>query len=181
MRDHINQSWVCRGHSFFTTNEELLDRYAECPGSAEVIAVQTAYLDSLHAAPRSVPGAGVYKSCHVFWPGISMRVHSRFPSTAGAAHDTLSKYLVSCAGTVRSILHLADHPSGDFLHVGAGESDDYLADVDLPPSSSGSDAESLVDEAEDADETSASARAQHNGERYAQCVVIWHSAGLSQH
>lgn len=47
-----------RGHSFFTTNEELLDRYAECPGSAEVIAVQTAYLDSLHAAPRSVPGAG---------------------------------------------------------------------------------------------------------------------------
>ena len=49
---------MCRGHSFFTTNEELLDRYAECPGSAEVIAVQTSYLDSLHAAPRSVPGAG---------------------------------------------------------------------------------------------------------------------------
>ena len=46
----------CRGHSFFTTNEELLDRYAECPGSAEVIEVQTSYLDSLHAAPRSVPG-----------------------------------------------------------------------------------------------------------------------------
>lgn len=47
-----------RGHSFFTTNEELLDRYAECPGSTEVIAVQTSYLESLHAAPRAVPGAG---------------------------------------------------------------------------------------------------------------------------
>ena len=46
----------CRGHSFFSTNEELLDRYAECPGSAEVIAVQTSYLDALHAAPRAVPG-----------------------------------------------------------------------------------------------------------------------------
>ena len=47
-----------RGHSFFTTNEELLDRYAECPGSTEVIAVQTSYLESLHAAPRAVPRAG---------------------------------------------------------------------------------------------------------------------------
>ena len=47
-----------RGHSFFTTNEELLDRYAECPGSTEVIAVQTSYLESLHAAPRAVSGAG---------------------------------------------------------------------------------------------------------------------------
>ena len=46
----------CRGHSFFSTNEELLDRYAKCPGSAEVIAVQTSYLDALHAAPRAVPG-----------------------------------------------------------------------------------------------------------------------------
>ena len=45
-----------RGHSFFSTNEELLDRYAECPGSAEIIAVQTSYLDALHAAPRAVPG-----------------------------------------------------------------------------------------------------------------------------
>lgn len=48
-------SFPCRGHSFFSTNEELLDRYAECPGSAEVITVQTSYLEALQAAPRSVP------------------------------------------------------------------------------------------------------------------------------
>ncbi|EIE26892.1 DUF367-domain-containing protein, partial [Coccomyxa subellipsoidea C-169] len=43
------------GHGFFSANEELLDRYASCPGSAEVIAVQTAYLSALDAAPRAVP------------------------------------------------------------------------------------------------------------------------------
>ncbi|CAL8468881.1 g8422 [Coccomyxa elongata] len=43
------------GHGFFSANEELLDRYASCPGSVEVIAVQTEYLDALKAAPRAAP------------------------------------------------------------------------------------------------------------------------------
>ncbi|BDA43122.1 Ribosome biogenesis protein TSR3 homolog [Coccomyxa sp. Obi] len=43
------------GHGFFSANEELLDRYASCPGSVEVIAVQTEYLDALQAAPRAAP------------------------------------------------------------------------------------------------------------------------------
>lgn len=48
---------VRRGHSFLSTNEELLARYAACPTSAEVIAVQAAYLAQLRAPPRPPPGA----------------------------------------------------------------------------------------------------------------------------
>jgi len=44
-----------RGHSFLSTNEELLDRYAACPTSAEVIQVQTDYLDQLTNTPAKVP------------------------------------------------------------------------------------------------------------------------------
>ena len=44
-----------RGHSFLSTNEELLDRYAACPTSAEVIQVQTEYLDQLTNIPAKVP------------------------------------------------------------------------------------------------------------------------------
>lgn len=47
--------YMYRGHGFFSANEELLDRYASCPGSVEVIAVQTEYLDALKAAPRAAP------------------------------------------------------------------------------------------------------------------------------
>lgn len=39
-----------RGHSFLSTNAELLDRYAACATSAEVIATQQAYLDGMQAA-----------------------------------------------------------------------------------------------------------------------------------
>lgn len=46
-----------RGHSFLSANEELLARYAACPTSAEVIAVQAAYLAELQAPPRPSPGA----------------------------------------------------------------------------------------------------------------------------
>jgi len=45
----------CRGHSFLSTNEELLDRYAACPTSAEVIQVQTQYLDQLTNIPAKIP------------------------------------------------------------------------------------------------------------------------------
>ena len=38
-----------RGHSFLSTNEELLHSYAACATSAEVIAVQTAYLEAMQA------------------------------------------------------------------------------------------------------------------------------------
>ena len=50
---------VCarRGHSFLSANEELLARYAACPTSAEVIAVQQAWLAELQAPPRPAPGA----------------------------------------------------------------------------------------------------------------------------
>ena len=44
-----------RGHGFFSANEELLERYAACPGSAEVIAVQGAYLEALQAPPPAIP------------------------------------------------------------------------------------------------------------------------------
>ena len=166
---------MCRGHSFFTTNEELLDRYAECPGSSEVIAVQTAYLDSLHAAPRYVPGAGVSNSCHrILARHLNVHMFAN-PSAVGAVVMTPRLSIQSsCAGTVCSILHIADHPSDGFVHVDVGASDDYLADVDLPPSSSGSDAESLADEAEDADESFASTRAQQNSQRYILCFIMRH-------
>ena len=39
-----------RGHSFFSTNAELLDLYAECADAGEVIAAQTAYLERCTAA-----------------------------------------------------------------------------------------------------------------------------------
>ena len=45
----------CRGHSFLSTNEELLDRYAACPTSTEVIQVQTQYLEQLANVPAKVP------------------------------------------------------------------------------------------------------------------------------
>ena len=41
----------CRGHSFFSTNADLLERYAACPSAAEVIAVQTSFLEQLQNAP----------------------------------------------------------------------------------------------------------------------------------
>ncbi|DBA91586.1 TPA: hypothetical protein ACH3X1_003199 [Trebouxia sp. C0004] len=51
-----------RGHSFLSTNEELLDRYAACPTSAEVIQVQTEYLDQLTNIPAKVPDGKDYMS-----------------------------------------------------------------------------------------------------------------------
>ena len=56
---------MLRGHGFFSANEELLDRYASCPGSVEVIAVQTEYLDALKAAPRAAPTSELLLSFHM--------------------------------------------------------------------------------------------------------------------
>ena len=58
MQHEIDKSvaLICRGHSFFSTNAELLDRYAACPTSAEVIQVQTDYLDQLARVPARIPG-----------------------------------------------------------------------------------------------------------------------------
>jgi hypothetical protein len=39
--------YFCRGHSFLSLNEGLLERYSECATAAEVIQAQKEYLDSL--------------------------------------------------------------------------------------------------------------------------------------
>ena len=43
----------CRGHSFLSLNEGLLERYSECATAAEVIAAQQEYLDSLKRVDSS--------------------------------------------------------------------------------------------------------------------------------
>jgi pre-rRNA-processing protein TSR3 len=43
------------GHSFFSLNEELLERYAACRSADEVIATQTRYLEELKARPLDAP------------------------------------------------------------------------------------------------------------------------------
>ena len=54
----------CRGHSFFSTNADLLERYAACPSSAAVIEVQTSFLEQLQNAPPKAPDGGcVFTPC----------------------------------------------------------------------------------------------------------------------
>lgn len=48
MVETFNSQSKCRGHSFLSLNEGLLERYADCTTSAEVIQVQNDYLESLH-------------------------------------------------------------------------------------------------------------------------------------
>lgn len=43
----MNWLYFCRGHSFLSLNEGLLERYSECTTAAEVIEAQQEYLDSL--------------------------------------------------------------------------------------------------------------------------------------
>ncbi|GBF90622.1 ribosome biogenesis protein-like [Raphidocelis subcapitata] len=45
------------GHSFFSTNAELLERYAECETAAEVIAAQNAWLEEVTAAGPEWPSS----------------------------------------------------------------------------------------------------------------------------
>lgn len=44
-----------RGHSFYTTNAEILERYADCNTAAEVIAAQNAYLEEVMTAGPEWP------------------------------------------------------------------------------------------------------------------------------
>ena len=48
------------GHSFFSLNDELLQRYAACGTAEEVIAAQGEYLDSLQRQPRHADGEDAY-------------------------------------------------------------------------------------------------------------------------
>jgi pre-rRNA-processing protein TSR3 len=50
---------VCwyRGHSFFSTNAELLERYAACATAAEVIEAQNAWLEEVTAAGPEWPSS----------------------------------------------------------------------------------------------------------------------------
>ena len=48
------------GHSFFSLNGELLDRYAACETAPAVIAAQTAYLAELRTRPLDVPEGREY-------------------------------------------------------------------------------------------------------------------------
>ena len=63
-----------RGHSFLSANEELLARYAACPTSTEVIAVQAAYLAQLQAPPRPSPGAPEMRT----WGGVNLGSHADY-------------------------------------------------------------------------------------------------------
>ena len=54
----------CRGHSFFSTNADLLERYAACPSSLAVIEVQTSFLEQLqNAQPKAPDGKYVSIFC----------------------------------------------------------------------------------------------------------------------
>ena len=48
---------VRRGHSFLSTNQELLERYAACATSVQVIEVQTAWLNQAQSVPAALSGA----------------------------------------------------------------------------------------------------------------------------
>ena len=75
-----------RGHSFLSANEELLARYAACPTSAAVIAVQAAYLAELQAPPRPAPGAPEAQGFN--WGKPSVRVACCSPWSLYALHQT---------------------------------------------------------------------------------------------
>ena len=55
------QIWGCRGHSFLSLNKELLDSYAACATSQEVVAVQQQWLEHLrdsHAQAQAAAAKG---------------------------------------------------------------------------------------------------------------------------
>ncbi|KAA6422954.1 MAG: RNase L inhibitor [Trebouxia sp. A1-2] len=82
------------GHSFLSTNEELLDRYAACPTSAEVIQVQTEYLDQLTNIPAKVPDGKDYMSNMDLPPSSSDGDDDDF-SDEGEADEAHNKATVS--------------------------------------------------------------------------------------
>lgn len=124
-----------RGHSFFSTNAELLDRYAACANASEVIQVQTEYLEQLTQASAKVP-AGQPAST-LFWFGVTASQLGWLVATASN-----SKLLSKCC---------------------TGDGDDYMAGMDLPPSSSDNDdTDSSGDDMSEGQHVTASAHeAQH--------------------
>jgi len=46
------------GHSFFSLNADLLDRYAACPSGKEIIATQNMVLQAAERVPKGVGAAG---------------------------------------------------------------------------------------------------------------------------
>ena len=68
----------CRGHSFLSLNKELLDSYAACATSQEVVAVQQQWLEDLrdsHAQAQAAAAKGegplrVEMTCHA--PGAAV-------------------------------------------------------------------------------------------------------------
>lgn len=69
----------CRGHSFFSTNADLLERYAACPSSAAVIEVQTSFLEQLQNAPPKAPD-GKYVSTFCVMSCVTAQVGNFFLS-----------------------------------------------------------------------------------------------------
>lgn len=64
----------CRGHAFLSTNEELLDRYAACATSAEVITVQNEWLEQLQETSRQRHTAQEGKPIGVYPRAITCRL-----------------------------------------------------------------------------------------------------------
>ena len=62
-----------RGHSFLSTNEELLNSYAACATSEEVIAVQTAYLEAMQADHDRTAARKGAASLHLEQPHAGLR------------------------------------------------------------------------------------------------------------
>jgi pre-rRNA-processing protein TSR3 len=48
---------LCRGHSFFSTNQQLLDKYAACATAADVISTQNAWLETSGGEMPDFPAA----------------------------------------------------------------------------------------------------------------------------
>lgn len=138
----IYQRGGCRGHSFLSTNEELLDRYAACPTSAEVIQVQTQYLEQLANVPAKVPDGTAHLS-------LAQLLSEGFIDLLDRLGFCLRSTLLLCCGQAQMGC------SSDGPHA-AG--DDYMSNMDLPPSSS--DEEEAEEGSEDEAGSASDARAQ---------------------
>ena len=137
---------LCRGHGFFSANEELLERYAACPGSAEVIAVQSAHLEALRAPPPAPPaGMPFCQTATLGWekaPSPCL-LPSLCALLCPAPGDRAGRGAVPLV--TKGVLHWRRGSLHAVCDCSRGScpgtrGNDYMADVDLPPSSSGSEA-----------------------------------------
>lgn len=144
----FHYSHMHRGHSFLSANEELLARYAACPTSAEVIAVQAAYLAELQAPPRPSPGAPEIRglgSGEIPTTLVTPELWYALRQPECAKHGRATMACQACLSRDPSTFMHACCPSASpqTQRAGAGRGDDYMSAMDLPPSESesGSDAE----------------------------------------